>query len=224
MPAYPGAFITFEGVDGSGKTTQLARLAERLAAESYSVVRAQEPGGTRVGAEIRKIVLDAATTDLRAVPELLLYFASRAQNVEEVIMPALESGHVVLADRFTDASMAYQGYGRGLGTEMVLALERIACRGLKPELTFLIDIDTNTSVERALGRNAASEVNESRFERESREFHERVRDGYLEISRQDPRRVVVIDGRRTPGEIAAEIWQLTEGFLAARGVRRGSHV
>jgi len=216
MPAYPGAFLTFEGVDGSGKTTQLKRVAERLEAEGHRVVRAQEPGGTRVGLEIRKILLDAASTDLRAVPELLLYFASRAQNVEEVILPGLQAGSVVLADRFTDASMAYQGYGRGLGVEMVEALERIACRGLKPDLTFLIDIDVETSVRRALGRNAGATVNESRFERENAAFHRRVRDGYLEIQRRDPRRVILVDGRRTREEIAAEIWSVTEGFLAAR--------
>lgn len=216
MPAYPGAFLTFEGVDGSGKTTQLNLLAARLAGEGRRVVRAQEPGGTRVGLEIRKILLDAASTDLRAVPELLLYFASRAQNVEEVILPALEAGSVVLADRFTDASMAYQGYGRGLGVEMIEALERIACRGLKPDLTFLIDIDVETSVQRALGRNAGATVNESRFEQENAEFHRRVREGYLEIQRRDPRRVILVDGRRTREEIAAGIWSVTEGFLAAR--------
>ncbi|HYM11403.1 MAG TPA: dTMP kinase [Bryobacterales bacterium] len=217
---YPGAFLTFEGVDGSGKTTQLTLLAERLAAEGHSVVRAQEPGGTRVGNAIRKILLDAGSTDLRAVPELLLYFASRAQNVEEVILPALAAGHIVLADRFTDASMAYQGYGRGLGVEMVEALDRIACRGLAPELTVVIDIDIETSLERALGRNAGAAVNESRMEQEAVEFHRRVREGYLEIGRQEPRRVQVIDGRRRREEIAAEIWALAEGFLAAKKLLR----
>jgi dTMP kinase len=169
-----------------------------------------------VGNAIRKIVLDAASTDLRAVPELLLYFASRAQNVEEVILPALAAGRVVLADRFTDASMAYQGYGRGLGVEMVAALDRLACRGLVPELTFVIDIDIETSLERALGRNAGAAVNESRMEQETMEFHRRVREAYLEIGRQEPRRVQVIDGRRRREEIAAEIWALAEGFLAAK--------
>ncbi len=180
------------------------------------MVRAQEPGGTRVGREIRKILLDAASTDLRAVPELLLYFASRAQNVEEVILPALQAGSVVLSDRFTDASMAYQGYGRGLGVEMVETLERIACRGLKPDLTFLIDIDVETSVRRALGRNAGAAINESRFERENAEFHRRVREGYLEIQRRDPRRVILVDGRRTQETIAAEIWAVIAGFLTRK--------
>ncbi|MBI3667836.1 MAG: dTMP kinase, partial [Acidobacteria bacterium] len=136
MSEYAGAFLTFEGIDGSGKTTQLELLTNRLEAAGYSVVRAQEPGGTRVGREIRRILLDAASSDLRAMPELLLYFASRAQNVEEVILPALRSGRVVVADRFTDASVAYQGFGRGLGFETVAALDQIVPRGLKPDLTF----------------------------------------------------------------------------------------
>lgn len=220
MSAYSGAFLTFEGVDGSGKTTQLQLLAERLEAAGYTVVRAQEPGGTRVGNEIRKILLDAASTDLRPLPELLLYFASRAQNVEEMILPALQAGRIVVADRFTDASVAYQGYGRGLGAQTVLALDRIACRSLVPEITFLIDIDVRTSVRRALGRNVDAAVNESRMESEDLEFHRRVRDGYLEIHRNDPRRVMLIDGGRSREEIAAEIWSLMEGFLAAKRLLR----
>jgi dTMP kinase len=212
----PGVFFTFEGVDGSGKTSQLTLLAGRLAALGYEVVCAQEPGGTRVGREIRKILLDPGSTDLRAIPELLLYFASRAQNVEEVIRPALAAGRVVLADRFSDASMAYQGYGRGLGTEVVTTLDRMACQGLTPDLTFLIDIDTETSVQRALGRNANAPCDESRFEQEHGDFHRRVREGYLEIHRNDPRRVKLIDGRRAPDQIAAGIWAQAESFLTAR--------
>ncbi len=219
MSAYSGAFFTFEGVDGCGKSTQLARLADRLQAAGYDVVRAQEPGGTRVGREIRRILLDAASTDLRPLPEVLLYFASRAQNVEEIILPALAKGSIVLADRFTDASMAYQGYGRGLGEEIVAALDRLACRGLQPDLTFLIDIDIETSLRRALRRNSGCGSNESRMERESADFHERVRAGYLEIAARNPGRVRVIDGRKTPDEVADEIWSAAESFLAARRAR-----
>lgn len=217
MAAYPGTFFTFEGLDGSGKTTQLALLAERLEAAGRRVVRTQEPGGTRVGAQIRKILLDAASADLRAMPELLLYFASRAQNVEEVIQPALEEGAVVLADRFTDASMAYQGRGRGLGVDAVLALQRIACGSLKPDLTLLIDIDIETSVRRARHRNAAATVSENRFEQEEFEFHRLVREEYLEIQRRDPGRVRLIDGRRSRQQIAAEVWSIAEELLARRG-------
>ena len=216
MSALPGAFFTFEGPDGSGKTTQLRRLAERLAAAGYDVVCAQEPGGTRVGREIRKLLLDAASTDLRPMPELLLYFASRAQNVEEVILPALAAGRIVVADRFTDASTAYQGHGRGLGVETVQALERIACRGLRPDLTFLIDLDVETGVRRALKRRDATAADETRFEREHLEFHRRVREGYLAIQRQEPERVRLINGAREAEAIADEIWSLAESFLASR--------
>jgi dTMP kinase len=217
VPAPPGAFLTFEGIDGSGKTTQLRRLAERLTAAGYDIVCAQEPGGTRVGREIRKILLDAVSTDLRPVPELLLYFASRAQNVEEVILPALEAGRVVLSDRFTDASTAYQGCGRGLGIETVRTLEQIACRGLRPDLTFLIDLDIETAVRRALERSsAAASGDETRFEREQREFHERVRRGYFEIQRREPERVRPIDGNRDPETIAGEIWSIACNFLNSR--------
>lgn len=207
-------FVTFEGVDGSGKTTQLNLLAARLEAAGRRVVKAQEPGGTRVGREIRRILLEASSTDLRAVPELLLYFASRAQNVEEVILPALEAGAIVLADRFTDASAAYQGCGRGLGLEMVQALDRIACRGLKPDLTFLLDVEVEAGLRRALGRNARSPRDESRLEREDPDFHRRVRQGYLDIHSREPERVRLLDGRRPRQQVAAEIWSLLESSEA----------
>lgn len=204
MPDPQRRFFTFEGIDGSGKTTQLEHLAQRLEAAGHTVVRAQEPGGTRVGREIRKILLDARSTDLRATPELLLYFASRAQNVEEVILPALQAGHIVLSDRFTDSSTAYQGCARSLGVDVVATLDRIACRGLRPDLTFLIDLDPETGLHRA---------DETRFERESLEFHRLVREGYLEIHRREPRRVLLIDGRGAPGEIARDIWSRVQPYV-----------
>ena len=213
VPERQGRFFTFEGPDGCGKSTQLEMLARRLEAAGHTVVRAQEPGGTRVGREIRKILLDRASTDLRATPELLLYFASRAQNVEEVILPALQAGHIVLADRFTDASTAYQGVGRGLGLDTVAAVERVACHGLRPDLTFLIDLDIETGLERALGRNAGAPHDESRFERESLEFHRRVRQGYLDLHHREPQRVVLIDGRRPADEIAREIWERLRSYV-----------
>ena len=184
-----GAFISFEGIDGSGKTTQLDRLRESLTRQGHSVVVAQEPGGTRVGLEIRKLLLNAANTDLQPVPELLLYFASRAQNIQEVIRPALEAGQVVLADRFTDATAAYQGYGRELGLDAVRAVEKVACGGLKPDLTLLLDVDPAIGVTRALQRNADQPIDESRMEQEAAAFYDRVRRGYLErVSRAKPRR------------------------------------
>src|SRR5580658_6792323 len=143
---HPGHFITFEGIDGCGKTTQLRLLAAWLREMRREVVETVEPGGTAIGREIRRILLDPTNSAIRPRTELLLYFASRAQNVEETIRPALESGHTVLCDRFTDSTLVYQGCGRGLETDVVLELDRIACQGLKPDLTVLIDIDLKTGM------------------------------------------------------------------------------
>jgi dTMP kinase len=176
-----GLFITFEGIDGSGKTTQLRRLESFLAAKGFAVTVAQEPGGTRVGHEIRRLLLDVANEDLQPVPELLLYFASRAQNIEEVIEPALREGRIVVADRFTDATVAYQGFGRELGIEVVRKIESVACQGMEPDLTLLLDIDIETGVGRALDRNADQTDDESRMEQESRVFYERVAEGYAAL-------------------------------------------
>src|SRR6202046_2777547 len=147
-----GIFITFEGPDGSGKSTQARILAERLRAEGRPVLESVEPGGTPIGQQIRRILLDPANKELTATAELLMMFAARAQNVEQWILPALEQGKIVISDRFTDSSIAYQGSGRGLGWERVLELDRIACRGLKPDLTICIDIDPETGLARALAR------------------------------------------------------------------------
>ena len=200
-----GIFISLEGVDGSGKTTQLERLRHSLEAKGYSVVVAQEPGGTRSGRRIREILLDAANQDLRPIPELLLYFASRAQNIAEVITPALEAGKIVIADRFTDATAAYQGYGRGLGVETVRTIESVACSGVQPDLTLLLDIDPETGVRRALERNEQETVSESRMEKQGPAFFEKVRAGYLELARQQPDRIKTIDAGGTVEETAAAI-------------------
>lgn len=214
----PGIFISFEGIDGSGKTTQLEILRESLTQAGRSVVIAQEPGGTRVGREIRRLLLDAANHDLRPVPELLLYFASRAQNIDEVIRPALQAGSVVLADRFTDATVAYQGYGRNLGVENVRVIENVACGGTKPDLTLLLDIDPEVGVRRALDRNhaaslSADSLDESRMERESREFFERVAAGYRALHAEAPARIVLIDGRGTIEEVAQAVQAAVAGRL-----------
>src|SRR3954469_10069283 len=143
---HPGIFITFEGMDGSGKTTQMQRLAERLRAHGRTVLTTTEPGGPPIAMKIRRILLDAANGEWSPATEILLYFASRAQNVDEWIVPALTRGEIVLSDRFTDSSLVYQGVGRGLGAEAVDALERIACQGLKPDLTLLVDVDAESSL------------------------------------------------------------------------------
>ena len=202
-----GQFITFEGIDGSGKTTQMRLLVRRLQTQGRDVLEAVEPGGTAVGRQIRRILLDAANQDLRPTTELLLYFASRAQNVEQCIVPALAAGQIVVCDRFTDSTLAYQGYARGLGAETVLALDRIACRGLAPDLTLLIDLDLDTALARAHKRNTGGATDETRMDDQSREFHQKVRNAYLALAKQHAGRFRVIDGRGTPEEIAGRVWE-----------------
>jgi len=202
-----GQFITFEGIDGSGKTTQMRLLVRRLQTQGRDVLETVEPGGTSVGRQIRHVLLDAANQDLRPTTELLLYFASRAQNVEQCIVPALAAGQIVVCDRFTDSTLAYQGYARGLGAETVLALDRIACRGLAPDLTLLIDLDLDTALARAHKRNTGGATDETRMDDQSREFHQKVRDAYLALAKQHAGRFRVIDGRGTPEEIARRVWE-----------------
>jgi dTMP kinase len=200
-----GRFITFEGIDGCGKTTQIRLLAQWLRERGAEVVETVEPGGTAIGRQIRKILLDPASADIQPRAELLLYFASRAQNVDEVIRPALEAGRTVLCDRFTDSTLVYQGCGRGLDTDIVHDLDRIACRGLKPDATILIDIDLETSLMRARRRNERVGSSESRIDDESAAFHERVRRGYLALAEAEPDRIVVIDGREPISEVGRRI-------------------
>jgi dTMP kinase len=202
-----GPFITFEGIDGSGKTTQMHLLSERLRSAGREVLETVEPGGTAIGAQIRRILLDSANHDLRPTAELLLYFASRAQNVEETIRPALEAGKIVLADRFTDSTLAYQGHARGIGAETVLALDRIACRGLAPDLTLLIDIDLSTGIARAQVRNISGAAHLSRMEDQSLEFHRKVREAYLALAKQYADRFRVIDGHGSAEAVAARVWE-----------------
>ncbi len=200
-----GQFITFEGIDGCGKTTQLRNLARSLRERGREVDETVEPGGTAIGQQIRKTLLDPANTAIRPRTELLLYFASRAQNVDEVIRPALDRGHIVLCDRFTDSTLVYQGCGRGLDRGVVLDLDRIACRGLRPDITILIDIDLETSLARAKRRNERVGQSESRIDEESAAFHERVRRGYLALAAGEPDRFIVIEGRGGIGEVGSAI-------------------
>ena len=201
-----GRFIDFEGMDGCGKTTQMRLAAERLRAQGRDVVETVEPGGTRIGNQIRAILLDPANQELFPTAEMLLYFAARAQNVDEIIMPALEQGKIVLTDRFTDSTMAYQGLGRGLGEDLVNALDTVACRGLKPDRTILIDIDLETSLERARARNR-EKSNADRMDDQSAEFHRRVREAYLYMAAREPERFRVIDGRGDIETVAEAVWR-----------------
>ena len=203
-----GLFISFEGLDGSGKTTQMRRLAKRLRARGHVVLETVEPGGTEIGGKIRQVLLDAANQELSPTAELLLYFASRAQNVDERIGPALRRGEIVLADRFTDSTLVYQGCGRGLGAETVLALDRVACRGLKPDLTLLVDIDVETSLARARARNAAQPAGETRMDEQSLEFHRKVYEAYQALAAGEPERIRRVDGRAAIEEIELAIWDM----------------
>ena len=207
-----GTFITFEGMDGSGKTTQMTMLAERLRAAGYGVLETYEPGGTPIGTQVRRILLDAANQELRPTAELLLYFACRAQNVEQSILPALQEGKIVLSDRFTDSTLVYQGVGRGLGKDVVLALDAVACRGLAPDLTLLIDIDLETSLVRAQARNRelsqTGGAPETRMDDQAVEFHRRVHDAYAELAANEAARFAVIDGRRDIRTISEDVWRV----------------
>jgi dTMP kinase len=205
-----GLFITFEGPDGSGKSTQARMLAERLRGEGRAVLESVEPGGTPIGQQIRRILLDPANKELTATAELLLMFAARAQNVEQWILPALAQGKIIISDRFTDSSLAYQGAGRGLGAKTVLELDRIACHGLTPDVTFCIDIDSETGLARAQSRGGS----ETRLEEQAIDFHHKVREAYHELSRNEPQRFRLIDGNNTPEAIAAKVWKELAPLLA----------
>jgi dTMP kinase len=198
-----GLFVTFEGPDGSGKSTQARMLVARLRLEGRDVLESVEPGGTPIGQQIRRILLDPANKELTATAELLLMFAARAQNVEQWILPALAQGKIVVSDRFTDSSIAYQGAGRGLGWEKVLEVDRIACQGLVPDLTLCIDIDSETGLARAQSRGGL----ETRLEEQAIEFHKRAREAYHQLARREPQRFRLIDGNGTPDAIAAKVWE-----------------
>jgi dTMP kinase len=208
-----GFFITFEGMDGSGKTTQMHRLAARLRSLGRTVLETAEPGGPPIGMQIRRILLDAANQELSPTTEILLYFASRAQNVDEWIVPALDRGEVVLSDRFTDSSLVYQGCGRGLGADAVEALDRIACRGLKPGLTLLVNIDPETSLARARARNTEQPHCETRMDDQSIEFHRKVYGAYQALAAREPERVKVVEGRAGMDDIERDIWEIVKAYV-----------
>src|SRR5579863_3905690 len=220
VPAIRGKFITFEGLDGCGKSTQIEKLADALRAQKLPVIVTREPGGTPIGEKIRKLLLDGKTTGLSPFAELALMFAARAQHIKEVIQPALNEGHIVLCDRFTDSSEAYQGGGRKLGSEPVLELHKILCGNFQPDLTILMDSDVATSVQRARRRNqgrtaggASGESDENRFEQESRAFFGRVRHVYLAIAAREPQRVILVDARGTPDETHKQIMDVVRRKL-----------
>lgn len=197
MATSPGAFIAFEGGEGAGKSTQERLLAEHLTAAGHEVVRTREPGGTPAAEAVRNIVLSPQFTGLDARSEALLFAASRGEHVARVIRPALERGAVVVCDRYLDSSVAYQGYGRGLGAERIRGLSLWATNNLLPDLTIVLDIDPLIGLKRI--------TNPDRLEAEPIEYHVRVRAAFLEIAGADPHRYLVVDANLPKGEIAAEI-------------------
>jgi dTMP kinase len=207
-------FITFEGPEGSGKSTQLRMLGKKLRGLNRTVLETAEPGGTPIGLQIRRVLLDAKNQELCATAELLLMFAARAQNVDQAILPALASGQVVLCDRFTDSTLVYQGAARGLGADVVYDVDRIACRGLVPDLTLVVDIDVETGLARAHRRNQRTQDVETRLDEQSLEFHRKVRAAYHQRAEDEPKRVRLIDGSREEDEVAVAVWSAVERLLA----------
>ncbi len=206
---FPGRFISFEGVDGSGKSTQLAALGRVLVARGLPVVTTREPGGTPVGEAIRNVVLDKSFSGMSAPTELLLYLASRTEHVEQVIRPALEHGSVVLCDRFSEATLAYQAYGRGIPIEDVSALVAFGSCGVEADLVILLDLPAEDGLARVRERRA-----DNRLDREALAFHQRVRDGYLALAAQAPHRFRTFDARRSVDELHLAILGAVEPICA----------
>ena len=203
-----GRFITFEGVEGSGKTTQISTSAERLRRLGWTVLETREPGGTSVGEQIRDVMLNQGNQQLTALTEVFLVMAARAQHVEEVVRPALAGGAVVLCDRFVDSTLAYQGYGRGLDIRALRRLNRLATAGLTPDMTLVFDVPVTVGLQR---RRAHREVN--RLDMESIAFHERVRKGFLQLVREEPRRMKIVKAGGRQEEISDAVADLIEPLL-----------
>jgi dTMP kinase len=216
-PSQRGRFITFEGLDGCGKSTQLEKLAAALRERGIDLITTREPGGTAIGERIRALLLDSRTRGLASHAEMAMMVASRAQLTAEVILPELRAGKWVLCDRYVDSTEAYQGAGRELGSQPVLELHRLLCRDLWPDLTILMDSDVSASVNRARARNRAAGpgLDENRFEKESRVFFQRVYDGYQEIARREPQRVALVDARPPIATVHEEIVQIVTQRLLA---------
>lgn len=208
-------FVTFEGIEGSGKSTQIKLLTKALEAVGKTVTVTREPGGSGLGKTLRSILLSMESRNLDSRAELFLYLADRAQHVAEVIRPAQDAGQVVLCDRFADSTVAYQGYGRGLDVALLTRLNETAVGGAWPQLTLLLDLDPEQGLRRALARNlkAGTGVTEGRFEAEHLDFHTRVRDGYLALAALHPERFVTLDATEDVPVVARAIWNAVESRL-----------
>jgi dTMP kinase len=207
-----GVLITFEGVEGSGKSTQIARLADWLSGKGLAVIVSREPGGTEIGERIREILLDPACGQMDGRTELFLYLASRNQHVHEKVMPALKQGKVVLLDRFADSSVAYQGAGRDLGERFVARLNKLATAALRPDLTLLVNVPV------AVGRGRKGTTGLDRLEQERVEFHERVQAAYLRMARRAPGRFKIIDGTMPLEELEIPVRRYVSELLKRKGL------
>lgn len=202
-----GKFITFEGGEGCGKSTQVRRLKEELEREGVEVLLTREPGGTWLSEEIRRLIKDQDVDAPCDRSELLLFLAARAQLVKNVIRPALEAGTWVVSDRFSDSTLAYQGYGRGLPLDILRDCNDFACEGLKPDLTILLDVTPQTARARLQARETATHESADRIERAGDEFHARLRKGFAELAKSEPWRILTIDANGTVDEVWKEIWK-----------------
>ncbi len=217
-------FITLEGPEGAGKSTQAKLLARRLRREGYDTLLTREPGGTRIGRRIREVLLSPDHRGMCPESELGLYFSDRAQHLREVVFPALRAGKLVVSDRFTDSTLAYQGYGRGLSLELIRRLDRIMTGSFRPDLTVLLDLAAEVGLSRARRRNRKSESHrkEGRFEIEALAFHERVRRGYVALARRERKRFVLVPAEGSPARVHEAVWArlLETGRLPRRKRRR----
>jgi len=213
-------FITFEGVEGSGKTTQIQRLKKYLIQKGIPCRATREPGGSLIGEKIRKILLNPDHRKMVPLSELFLYEAARAQHVEEVVKPLLKKGVVVLCDRFYDATIAYQGYGRNIRLALIKRLNHLSSQGIKPDVTFLLDCPSGVGLKRAIQRNQISKKRkEDRFEREKAQFHHRVRRGYLSIAKEEPSRMKVIDTCEGEEKVFEKIRKIVDHLIGVKGSR-----
>ncbi|MBD3346949.1 MAG: dTMP kinase [Chitinivibrionales bacterium] len=204
-----GLFITFEGIDGCGKSTQVGEAAKRLEKDSIPCLVTREPGGTPIGEKIREIILSNDNVEMGAECELLLYLASRAQHVFEKILPAVESGKIVLCDRFQDATFAYQGYGRGLSISQLQQLNEFSTRNRAPDLTFIFDCTVDEAAERLKKSNKAPD----RLEGNSRDFHERIRNGYLALAEQNPKRCIIFSGDESVETLSWKVYERIQQLI-----------
>ena len=210
-------FITFEGVEGSGKTTQIKRLKRYLKQKGIPYFTTREPGGTLIGEKVRRILLNRAHGEMMSLSELFLYEAARAQHVIQVIRPLLKKKGVILCDRFSDASIAYQGYGRRIDPRLVDLLNQIASKGVRPDLTFLLDCPSDMGLRRAVRRDRQKRLNlQDRFEREKIQFHRRVRKGYLSLAKEEPHRIKVIDTRHGEQKVFEEIRKTVDALIGSK--------